>query len=239
MLNTITKLRYPDGREVAFVDWTDQPLFSTCDLLTGFTRQEINLFQYTVGDSVPAAFPGATATQRTATEGDTNLSTPGSMASTEEFLVYAIKPEVFQQQIDAPAPNPDFTTAVPVSGTEQPTVEATRLAWLQLRLLLTLEISQKEYAHAGFGYFNTGFGVSTLSIVSSPATNGSPSQEAVRSFVIPQHMGGQEKFRVVLSNPGGLPVNFGNANSLDQGDNADLTLRVRVLLDGLHKRPVS
>jgi hypothetical protein len=39
MLNTITTIRMPDGKQVAFVDWSDKPLFSTCELVHGFTRQ--------------------------------------------------------------------------------------------------------------------------------------------------------------------------------------------------------
>jgi len=71
------------------------------------------------------------------------------------------------------------------------------------------------------------------------ATQGLPSQEAVRSYVVPQYMGGQEKFRVFVSNPGGNPVNFGNSENNAVPTNTDAVLRLRVYLEGLYKRPVS
>ena len=95
-LNTITQVKLLNGQVIDLVDWTDQPLFSTIDVQNGFDIQEISMFQYVDGDQVPGfAAAGAAATTRTSTENDTNISTPGSMASTEEMLVYALKPEVY------------------------------------------------------------------------------------------------------------------------------------------------
>lgn len=252
MLNTITKLRYPDGTEVAFEDWTDQPLYSTCEIEHGATRNEINLFQYTVGGTVPAASSVA-VTQRTADERDTNMSQAGTMASTEEFLVYAIKPEVFTLENSTQG---NFTSSLaPQNATGEPIPSPVQYGILNEALILILEISMKRYAQAGFGYFNTGFGPfgSANSGVSGDAAGktygaaGLPSQEAVRSFVIPQHMGGQEKFRVQLLNPTGQAINVGNAEQGAQtvsgggagSTNPNVFVRIRVLLDGLHKRPVS
>ena len=65
MLNTITTLRMPDGKEVAFVDWSDKPVYSTCELVHGFTREEIDLFGYTVGDNIPTAAPTPTGSRPT------------------------------------------------------------------------------------------------------------------------------------------------------------------------------
>lgn len=241
MLNQITKMRLPNGVEVALVDWTDKPLFSTVDLLHGFVQQEINLFSYVVGDPVPGFGPAA-ATRRTSNEADTNISTPGAMASTEEMLVYSIRVETFGLEINVAN---DFTTAQ-VRSPGQP-----GLAWVQLKqlhryLILRLVISQKVYAEAGLGYFVAGFGPAGQGVAETQlatgvtlATNGLPSQEAVRSFVIPHHIGGQEKYRVTLLNPAAAAAAFGMDMREPPVANANLVARLRIYLDGLYKRPVS
>jgi hypothetical protein len=241
MLNQITKIRLGDGREVALVDWTDRPLWSTVEVLNGATIQEMNFFQYTVGDSVPAFAAAPVAAQRTATQRDTDMATPGAMASTEEFLVFAIRPRVFSLRVaDANAPN--FQTAGALGtpqalAPQEPNPDSGMLGVMDLRLRLSLEISQKVYSEAGFGYYNSGMGVQEhLGLV---ANKGITSQEAVRSFVIPQHMGGQEKFRVFLSNDAGNPleVGIGNDEIAEQSD--ERFARIVIYLDGLYKRPVS
>lgn len=252
-LNTITQLKLPSGKEIDLVDWTDKPIFSSIDLQTGFTAQELTLFQYVVGDVVPS-FGTAATISRVATSRDTNVQAPGAMASTEEMLVYAIKPEITFYTTD---PVNDFTTLqytppLPggIIGFPLPTAEG--LAVLASMLMLDLEISQKTYAHASLGYFNTGFGVFNGRAMdpslafSSVGNLGLPSQEAVRSFVIPHHMGSQEKYRVILYNPGPLNggvVDFGLAVVTGEGSgfelSADVAATIKINLDGLYKRPVS
>lgn len=247
-LNTITTLRMPDGKEVAFVDWSDKPVYSVCEMVHGFTREEIDIFGYTEGGTIPTAAPTATIA-RTATEADTSLEAPGSMASTEERMVYAIKPD--PMVLTAEPPNQqgqrDMNTAIATPGTGQPVPNPAMLGILNLHLLLSLQISQKVFAQSGLGYFNSGFGphgaggsMGTAAAAGrNYATMGLPSQEAVRSYVVPQYMGGQEKFRVFVSNPGGNPVNFGNSENGAVATNEDAVLRLRVYLEGLYKRPVS
>lgn len=240
----ITQVRLPDGRTVAIVDWTDKPLFSTIDLLSGYTDQEIECFTYQVSDNVSSS--SNITTRRVATERDTNVATPGGMASTEEILIYNIKLEPFELLADEEASTDAtlFSTALPGLPVPQPQT----LAILNRFSLLRLEISQKIYAEAGIAYFNTGFGPfiagarNSSAAVPGAATPlafanlGLPSAEAPRSFSIPHHIGGQEKYRVVLANPTGETVTFADSN----GDDAPLTaLTVRVLLEGLYKRPVS
>lgn len=241
-LNQITKMRLPGGAEVALVDWTDKPLYSSLDLQTGFTANEMNLFQYVVGDPVPG-FGTAAVTRRTSTENDTNISTPGAMASTEEMLVYAIKVEYYGLHDTAN----DFTS-LSVTKDGDPTIRMTALSELQRRLNLRLVISQKVYAEAPLGYFNTGFGpfshspIAGAAVTTTQATGnaGLPSQEAVRSYVIPHHIGGQEKYRVSISNFTGAAVNFGfNYGATDLAADSTYAVTLRVLLDGLYKRPVS
>ena len=244
----ITQVRLPDGRNVAIVDWTDKPLFSTIDLLSGYTDQEIECFTYQVSDNVSSS--SNITTRRVATERDTNVATPGGMASTEEILIYNIKVEPFEfQAAEAGTPTPvvvpdanQFAADLPGLPVPQPQT----LAILNQYSLLRLEISQKIYAEAGVAYFNTGFGpfIAGSRAGAAPAAGaplafanlGLPSAEAPRSFSIPHHIGGQEKYRVVLVNPTGSTVTFNGSSGAPAARTA---LTIRVLLEGLYKRPVS
>jgi len=258
-LNTITQVKLLNGKVVDLVDWSDQPLFSSVDLQTGFTTQEISLFQYVVGDAVPGFSPNVVTT-RTASDNDTNIATPGAMASTEEMLVYALKPECYFYLTDAQAPTGtvDFNTRTYLpdagpgnNGFPIPTAEG--LAVFAQQLILQLEISQKVFAQASVAYFNTGYGVFSANGGSNSAAGGFgnsygnaglPSQEAVRSFVIPHHIGGQEKYRVMLINPSDIndgAVSFGIVNSGESSIvlNELVVATFRILMDGLYKRPVA
>jgi hypothetical protein len=240
MINQITTMRLPDGTEVAFVDWQDKPLFSSVDLLANFTDTEVDAFTYVVGDEVPATVNATT--RRLATENDTSVSTPSSMASTEEMLVYAIKPEVLESELQTPGdPN---SYAFTEGG--QPAPRTNRLAVLDFYLVLRLIVSQKIEQSAPLAYFNSGFGAmasamanQSAAAVSSRGGYGLPSQEAVRSFVIPIHIGGQEKYRVTLLNARGVAVPSGQDELTPPADNTDIMHTVRIHLDGLYKRPVS
>jgi hypothetical protein len=254
-LSQIVKIRYADGSEVALVDWTDRPLYSTIEILHGTTSQEMNLFQYTVGDSVPAFAPVPVIGQRSATEADTNLAAPGSQASTEEFLCYAIRPEVFMLSLEAATgpDGPDFNLVEPFEcgNFTGPLPSIAMLAVMNIELMLQMEISKKLYSQAGFGYYNFGAGVlGYAGVVAAPAVGnpntfgnrGWPGQEAVRSFAIPAHLGGTEKFRVYVSNPAGHPLQLGVLDTCFSETNDDIITRfarVRIYLDGLSKRPTS
>lgn len=247
MLNQITTIRLRDGREVALTDWEDTPLWSTLDIQNGATNEEMLLFQYVESDAVPAFSPFAIAGQRTATGRDTNIASAGEMASTEEMLVYAIRPEVFRRQLEVADPA-DFNALVPIDGTNMmPQPIAKMIAVMQYFLLLELEISQKFYHKAGFGYYNFGAGLWVGGGTGDPTLEvlgmkGFPSQEAVRRFAIPQHIGGQEKYRVTLKNPTGEAVALGLAGggaAPGPEDPDAIIAQVRIYLDGLYKRPVS
>jgi len=234
-------IRLPDGREVVLEDWTDKPLYSTLDVLAGATSQEMLLFQYTGGDSVPAYAPVPVTAPLTATDKDTNMATAGGLASSEEFMVYSIRPEVFQLSVEDET-HPDFSVpAAPTNG--EPTPTPTFLSIMHMQLLLVLTISEKEYAQAGLGYFNFGggvYGFAGNTSVRATGQKGEPGNEAVRTYAIPQHIGGQEKFKVALQNPPGdaLLINLGDG-STEYGDDAKRFARVRVYLDGLRKRPTA
>lgn len=249
-LNTITQVKLLNGKVVDLVDWSDQPLFSSIDLQTGFTTQDMSLFQYVVGDSVPGFSP-VTVTTRTATDNDTNIATPGSMSSTEEMLVYAIKPEIYEYILGTTG---NFGTRsyanTQTGGVGLPIPSAACVAILQQQLILQLEISQKVFAQASLGYFNTGYGVFSsgsqgqANPSNSYGANGVPSQEAVRSFVIPHHIGSQEKYRLQLMNSSDInsgAVQFGYLSNAAQAVvlNANAAVTLRILLDGLYKRPTA
>lgn len=231
-VNQIATMRLPNGKEVAFVDWNDKPLYSSCDLRSGFTDETIELFTYTEGSQVPAT--SNVVTRRTANERDTNTSTPGAMASSEEMLVYAIKPEVYEQAA-ADGEEDDATTLAPLFA-GQPQVAGQRLAVMHHRLLISLNVSQKIMHRAGFGYYNVGFGV--YNSTANMATQGLASQEAVRALTLPVHIGGQEKYRVTIENPDGTAVPLGNTSATPPVENDAIYETVRINLDGLYKRPV-
>ncbi len=251
-LNTITQIMLPNGEEVAIVDWTDMPLYSTCDLGSGYSDQKMDLFQYTAGELVPGAAPAGGFTMRSSTSMDTNMASAGELATTEEQLIYAIKPEVAMFLWDGA----DFNTrryigAATAAGTQAtglPGASLKALAVLAQALLIRLRISDKDYAQSGLAYFNPGFGLHGTSTMLSlaegtPAVTvgnlGLPSQEAVRSFAIPNHIGGQEKFRVTLVNDLGQPVNFGATQAAVPVVDNNVMVTIRVYNDGLYKRPTA
>ena len=239
----ITQIRLPNGRVIALVDWSDMPLFSTVDLLNGFTDQTIQAFNYIVSDQVSSS--QNVTVRRTATDKDTNISSPGTLAATEEMLVYNIKVEPYQYVVvggDATT----VGTAASVATTGGPIMEGALLSFLQSRLLLQLEISQKLYANAGLGYFNQGFGAFTTAIAGTVAAGvqrslsnqGVPTADAPRSFTIPVHIGGQENYRLNLVNSLGSAVPFISLAGTAAGAGTSL-VSLRFYLEGLYKRPVS
>jgi hypothetical protein len=257
MINQITTLRMPDGTEVAFVDWADKPLWSTVDLLSQtaleFTDNELDMFTYIAGDRVPAT--NNVTVRRTATEADTNLSTISSMASTEEMLVYDIRIEVSQLHTSVAAPT-DLTSMTTTLFLGDPVPRGNRVALLNWYLLFRLEVSQKIEHSAPLGYYVTGYGaystltagtlVAAAGAVRTYGNQGLPSAEAVRAYVIPIHVGGQEKYRGQIVNPRGLPnTSFAGNTGIPAPtetqpptQEAQVVYSLRVILDGLYKRPV-
>lgn len=246
VVNQITQMRLPNGQEVAFVDWSDMPLYSSVDILSGATDTTIDLFTYVEGQMVSAT--SNAIARRAATKRDTNLATPGAMASTEEMLVYSIRPEIFEYSLDVESdPNSAYAG---VAG--QPLPQPQRIKALQRQLLLALEVSQKVMHRAGLGYYNSGLGVFTSSLGDSASapfapvgSQGIPSQQAVRSLVLPIHIGGQEKYRVTLENETGEPLlnglTLGTAGEEPTPPENDENIMhtIRVYFDGLYKRPVA
>lgn len=239
-LQAFTTFRLPDGSVIEMVDWVDKPLFSTGELLTGFTDEKIDLFTYGVNEEV-AATENATV-RRTSTENDTNVATSGGMTSQEELLIYAIKPEFFELQTDD-AGATDLTTAAPTLA-GQPMMRPSVLKHLHMNVMLVLDIAEKTFAEAGLGYFNAGFDVFGMGAttqgaladanVRSYAAQGVPSAEGTRTFAIPQHIGGTEKYQLMLRNYEGEAITFQDEAATAI---ARLLVRTRIYLDGMRKRP--
>jgi hypothetical protein len=241
----IVTMRLSDGRTVEFADWSDKPLYSAIQILNGTTQQEMAAFTYVQGDPVPGFAPptAVTVNQRTANERDTNMALPSGLASEEEFLVFSIRPEVFCEHV-SDIVNVDFanpaavaTSATTLGGDVVPTLGA--LSVLALRTIVYLEISEKRFPQAGFGYFNFGAGAySTGTNGGQAALQGLPSQEGIRTLTVPSHIGGTEKFRVVVFNPDGVALEMGyNVDGVDDGvpDTARFAT-IRFYLDGLYRR---
>lgn len=242
----ITTLRLPNGAEVEFVDWQDQPIYSTADLLSGWSDESVPLFTYSIGDPVSAS--SNASQRRIATKRDTNVSTSGSAAGTEELMVYAIKPEVLALSTE-PA-STDLTTMEPrLLG--QPIPQANQLALLNWFSTIRFIVSQKIMHEAGFGYYNPGFGASAMgsygggSLATGTAQRslgiqGLPGQSAVRSLAIPIHVGSTEKYRVEITNPTAATIEWFDENDSPAPAAIEgLVLSCRVHLDGLYKRPVA
>lgn len=250
----ITQVRLPSGKTIALVDWTDKPLYSTVDLLSGFNDQVIQAFNYIVSDQVSAS--QNFSVRRTATDRDTNITSPGTLAATEELLVYNIKVEPSQFIIAEDESNSDATKIVPGAG--GPIIEAQLLSWLHYRLQLQLEVSQKLYADAGLGYYNQGFGTYFMGTTGTAdgqapqrtyGAQGFMSADAPRSFTVPVHIGGEENYRINLVNAGmgsslsggGIDLTAGQVPFLDlAGEEIEgAVVQLRIYLEGLYKRPVS
>lgn len=249
----ITSLRLPNGETVALVDWTDRPLYSTIDLLSGFTDQQIEAFTYVQSDRVSNS--SNITVRRTATLADTNISTPAGMSSSEEMLVYGIKVEPIQlRTITLTASQFTDSTAATDFYLGYPLADPGNLGRLARRCILDLVVAQKTYAQAGLAYFSTGFGVvyqgsqfqtTTLNAGRSFGSFGVQSAEASRAFAIPTHIGGSEKYKVVLNNPLGSAVQFfladGVPNSITvttSTPDLNVLIQLRIHLEGLYKRPV-
>jgi len=231
-LNQITKVRLADGREVAIVDWTWRPLYSTIDTFSGWTNLEIRAFTYSAGDQISWSNGGTV--RETATLVHTNISSASEMDALEEFLVYGMCVEVYRCLQNTGASTIDFNG----SGLPGPLPQVWHVAMLQAATILELEVSQKAYQQASTGWFAAGFGAYGTGVDDTNefmfGNNGHPSREAVDMYPVPVHIGGTEKYNVILHNPLGRAINYVSATN---GALSNIVIRLRINLMGLHKRP--
>lgn len=235
----IVQINLPNGQVISLGDWSDVPRYSTGDFLGGWVDTSVELFQYAAGDQV--AGTDNITVPREATIVDSNIERQGGVASSEEMLVYAIKLEVYQLLVDSEVPG-DATlwTDLNEIGGAMPGVSA--LSTIMRRIIVTLKISQKPYAQAGFGYFCQGFGPHVGAALNGAfagtarafANNGSPGAYAVRPFAVPSHIAGTETFSLAFENPTGDAVILHN----DIGVVTTYGMRIRAYADGLYRRPV-
>lgn len=233
-LNQLTKVRLADGREVAIVDWSYRPLYSTLLTLDGWTDQELSWFTYSMGDQVSMSqnLLSAAGGPFNATIQQTNISSASEMDALEEYLVYAMSIEVYEYGFTGGA----YTLAGP--GTPAPNIPA---MFLLHRLIVELEVSEKAYYQASLGWFAQGFGpyyeldrISADEGGRSYAVNGHPTAAAIDVSPVPVHIGGTEKYRGILHNPAGPAIVYRDD---DGNETATAVVELRLNFRGLHKRP--
>ena len=233
-LNQLTKLRLPTGKEVAIVDWSYRPLYSTLLTLDAWTDQELSWFNYSVGDPVSMSqnLNASAGGPFNATLQQTNISSASEMDSLEEYLVYAMSVEMYVYGFTGGA----YTFAGP--GTPAPNIMS---VFLSNRLIVELEVSEKAYYQASLGWFTQGFGpyfeidsVAAVGAGRSYAVNGHPTAAAIDTSPIPVHIGGTEKYRGILHNPGGATIVWRDDDGTEV---ATAIVEYRLNFRGLHKRP--
>jgi len=228
VMNQITRVRMADGREIAIVDWSWKPVYSTIATLSGWTDSELRAFTYSLGD--PVASTANIPVRPVANLKHCNNSNAGEMDATEEMLVYALATEIYE--------NPDADLdGVP----DYPVCRAQNLAYFNWKLILELDVSQKAYFQASVGWFPPGFGVNGVGTVSAAAAGanitlgnqGHPSREAIDMSPVPVHIGGTEKFAAILHNPDGDAIIYRD----DAGaEDPEMSIPFRINLVGLLKR---
>lgn len=230
-VNQITKVRMPDGAEVPLVDWSHRPLYSSIYILHGATDQEFRAFNFVESGQVSMSANFTAAQQLTATLAHTNISGANEMDATEEFLVYAIRVEMFQWILSGDV----------ITNTEAglPIPAAPNVAFAGAQLILELEVSEKAFPQAGINWFTAGMGPVVMATAAAAArtyaNNGLQSREAVSDLVIPVHLGGTEDYSVIVHSPAGQVTWMTDAG----GEDSDAVIQMRIYLDGLHKRAVA
>jgi len=236
-INQIAHITLANGETVAFTDWTDRVLYSTADLLSGFSDQKIALFGYSDGEDV--AHSKNITTTRSATQQETNISNASEMDATQEFLCYSIQNEVYQT-IGSAAGMSTSSNVSYIARAGAPMPRASVLALMHMRLVFALRVSQKDFPVAGYGWFVAGFGPVVQSTLTNTtlAVNGQPGHHARFDQSVPIHIGGTEKYGAELRNLGTAPS--GTVTFTDDAGAADLTAYIiaRTNLRGLHKRPM-
>lgn len=239
-INSLSAIRLANGRVVALEDTSYRFLYSTVDLLTGFTDSEVRAFNYVESETVSSTSNLPAASRRTATERDTNIASSNEMDATEHFWVFSIKVEAHQFTHNSGGDGGHSNFTIATAG--HPVPRATSLSYLFNRLTLTLEAAQKDFPKAGLGFFVTGFGPQIA--VATPnagtartyANSGVAAHSASDVFPTPLLLGGTEDYAVVLRNsvgPGGSAVTFFGE---DGSSEANQIMQLRIYLCGMHVR---
>lgn len=238
-VNQITQIRLKNGQTISLTDWSSRRLISTADILNGATDEQLRLFSYTENETVVTSENMPAASRRLATLADTNIQTANQLASTEEFLVYAMECELYCR-----THNTESTPVIGIVAAGEPGLNYTTMKALHLQLMLELDISEKTFPIASIGRFAPGFGAVVAGATAGAlnalaiAENSTPSRDAVESLSIPLHIGGTEEYSVILHNPSGEAVDVYDNDGAAVADETRV-ITARVSLCGLHKRPTA
>jgi hypothetical protein len=239
-INQPTKIRLPDGAEVAITDWSWRTLYSCIDVLSGANDARLDAFSYAQGGNVKASQNIGQNNLRTATEKDTNLDAGEQKMPAEwEYIAYAVAIDIEQYTFVA---NNVGEAAYTTTGPGQPMPNLPNVKLAQARYNVALEVTQKDFYSNKLGWFSSGVGpFSTVSggaggALRTYATNGLQSKDAIDTSPLPVHIGGTETYSVFFQNGDGTALNWLNeAGATD----ATAVLRFFASLIGLHKRPAA
>lgn len=239
-INQPTKIRLPDGGEVAITDWSWRTLFSCIDILSGATDQRLDAFSYSQGQNVKASGNIGANQLRNATVKDTNLDAGEQKMPAEwEYICYAVAIDVQQYTFDPQGTGEAAYLTTGAGGAlPMPTIGNVSLA--QARLTVALEVTQKDFYINKLGWFSSGQGVFGTSSggagggLRTYANNGLQTKEAIDASPLPVHIGGTETYAVYFANGDGLPLNWADETG---ATSATIDLRFFASMIGLHKRP--
>lgn len=229
----IQALRLPNGEEIRMDEWSHWPRYSTVDIAAAASGSfNLKAFSYVVGQRVTAT---AGVAARNATESDTNQIAKKRMNHDEAFLAYSWTYEFFATS-DA--------TSGQVSFADAPIFQSQNLRRFQRDLVLSLVVGaqiQKPQARCplswiGQGPGTPGFGSGGTvapNVSVSMGTGGRPSPANQRVWELPIHI---ESDRVYYVEVRSWRSPQGVTPSLDA---VTQDCRMRILLDGLHRRPIA
>lgn len=238
----IQRVRLPNGQSYNLEEWLHWPNYSVVE---GVAAANVNLraFSYVVGQNVPQA--GAVSTgARAATDADTNQVSRSRINHDEAFIVFSITNEYWALEGTT---NDDSTFAVPPldDAATAPILSGTNLRHIQRSMMQELFIGaniSKPMASAPFEYYGQGIGAvaygsgDALAIANGAATalnlnygtagDINPKRNQ-RQFILPVFIHSDRVMYVKLSTPAGAIA----------GLNQDW--RIKVILDGMKRRPVA
>lgn len=229
----IQALRLPDGQELKFDEWSHWPRYSTIDVAAAQAGAfNLKAFSYVVGQRVTAT-QGVVARQATPT--DTNQIAKKRMNHDEAFLAYSWTYEIFATT-DATSGQVNFADA--------PIFLSTNLRRLQRDLVMSLVVGaqiQKPQARSPLSWIGQGPGTPgwgsggavAPNVSVSMGTAGKPTPANQRVWMLPIHI---ESDRVYYVEVRGWRSPTGGSPALDA---VTQDFRMRILLDGLHRRPIA
>lgn len=237
----IQRVRLPNGQSYNLEEWLHWPNFSVVEGAAG-VNVNLRAFSYVVGQNVPQA--GAISTgARAATDADTNQVARSRINHDEAFIVFSITNEFWAIEGST---NQDSTYAVaPLdNAATAPVLSGTNLRRIQQQMMQELFIGaniSKPMASAPFEYYGQGIGAvaygsgDALAIANGGATalnlnygtagNINPKLNQ-RRFILPIFIHSDRVMYAKLHTPAG-------ALTVDQD------WRLKVILDGMKRRPVA